>query len=174
MGCCATRGYEKKESNNLKLVRYVESFKSDSLDCDEIEKVINFSYPRLTNSIFQGIASRSNIKIPFDILSNKGYIYKFELAAGLILFSRDNFENKLVLFNKLANTSRRKMHFLEYRYQISNEKIPTELLKLNKIDYNEYMTWGQSSRLSSGELLQSQFQKIISNDKISLLEVLSI
>lgn len=175
MGCCSSRVRETSPSNHLKIVLYIENANLNSLLCDDIQQIyLDFKGISWKLVDYQRIAATYNINVPFDVLSIKGYIYKFELASGLILLSKDTFENKLKLFTRIATTDRLIMRFLEWRYQLVNERLPFELVRIKLLDFIEYKQWQQSSRISCGEFLLTSFKQIKSDNKVALINSLSV
>lgn len=99
------------------------------------------------------------------MFTRNGIVYKFDLKVTLLLFSKDSFDNKMYLLKDLIADSPRKMiQFLEWRYMLINDKIPLEMHKAKIIEGKDAKDWIDSARLKAGYDIVSTY-KMIQADK---------
>ena len=164
MGCCAGRIQTPEVVSRSRIILYIRECKMDTLSCAEIRKIENEDFIPQTYEI---LCKKFNIHVPFEIFALNGRVLSFDLKAGLLLFSKDTVENKQTLLNEIANNDRRKMRYLEWRYQLINERLANSMKKDKFIEPYEHDEWVASSRLRVANNLIQEFEDIKSDSLVS-------
>ena len=133
MGCCYSRNSLVNSIGKRSLFEYIEKNNLDSFSCSDIKRLdAQILSDKLEFASFDMLAKSWNIKASFEFFAIRGSIYKFELKATLLLFSKESYVNKELIFFEMINDNKRNlMRFLECRYQLINERIPIELSRMN-------------------------------------------
>lgn len=175
MGCCTSRNTLLEMDNRKSIEKFIKDTKINSLSCFEIERLgAQILKHVLDRPTYEMLSKNWDLIVPFDLLSLRGTINKFDLQITLLLFSKDPYQNIMKTLEKLCGNDKRKiMRFIEWRYQLLNERVPAELFKLNLIEKSEYKNLVENSRLKAGYevcLLYKQITtEINSLDTINLI-----
>ena len=163
MGCCCnTRSYPNLNNARPNIAAYIEGCNLDSIKCSDIRQIEN---KNLDSDQYNKIAQKLQISAPFKLFANKGVINYFDLKAGLLLFSEDSMDEKSKLFNETFNDRRLKMRFFEFKYQLVNERIPTELYQKRLLDYDTYKQFIEAQRLVAADELIKEKTKLSKNEE---------
>jgi hypothetical protein len=134
MGCCNSRSPYLQVPDKKLTVDFAQQTKLGQFRCSDLRllnaQILQTSIDKSTYNYF---AKDRKINCVFEFFAIRGRIHIFELKMTLMLFSKDSFQNKLDYFYEVINGSERNMiRFLEWRYQLVNERLPKEFMVRKK------------------------------------------
>lgn len=147
MGCCGSRHGEVIKIDREKLKPFIKTQEFDVLTCKQIKSL---KLSALDKAGFSSYSKEKNIPVPFELVEINGKVYPLELKICLMLMSKDSYDEKLKLFNRLVKNDRQKLRFYEWRYQLVNEKIPSLMTTKKEIDESEREVWLNFYRITAG------------------------
>lgn len=169
MGCCASRNTF-GDINKHELVRgFLETSRLDIFSFSELQRLeTQIIVARLDPATFDLFLKNWNIRVGFHFFALNGFVNKFELITAMLLFSKETFEKKKLIFENFVNSPQKLMRFLEWRYQLKYQRIPVELSRTsaeNSHDLNQKL---EKCRFSAYGEIQNTFDSI-QTDRKSLL-----
>jgi hypothetical protein len=171
MGCCSIRMQDPVLTKRSKIQSFINDYKLNSLKCSDIKAISGEDFNSIT---YNKQCKISKINVPFEVIATRNIILNFELKTALLLFSDDGSENKLEIFNLIVTNDRLLVRFLEWRYQLINERLPKQLHKANYIDYDEHKDLTENQRLTAAYEIIKSFEVFKSNNSITMAQLLSI
>lgn len=168
MGCCSTRNSFINNTVKKTLASFIENSKLNCFKCSEIKRLdAQILTGELDRPAYELLARGWGIQASFEMFSVKGKVHKFELKTSLLLFSKDDYEKKEALFFEIIGDNKRNlMRFLEWRFQLINEKIPGELCRLDCLDRIEGKEWVEECRFRAGQEIIPLCERIINDSRI--------
>ncbi|OMJ92617.1 hypothetical protein SteCoe_4627 [Stentor coeruleus] len=168
MGCCSSRNPLYNLSARKSVDDFIEKSKLNLFSCVDIKRldaqILSENLDRETYELF---AKGWGVNANYEMFSSRGIVHKFDLKASLILFSNDFFENKLFLLkDMISGCPRRLMKFLEWRYRLINDRLPSEMLRAKIIDRNDAKEWIDNARIRAGSEIINSFHQIKDDERM--------
>lgn len=165
--------------SNMKrhIADYIENSNLNQHSCKSIRQLeVQVIDEFIDKETYANLAYRWGLKAPFELLSRDNKIHKKELKICLLLFSIDTYENKLELFQEMTQKDPRAiMHFIEWRNELVDFRIPTELEKSKIISPEERQDYIQNKRLASGKEVNYAFESYKINEAdLKTLDFISV
>ena len=171
MGCCCTKANEVDEEKHSRIGYFLDKFRLNTVSCTKIEKIEDEDYDLIS---YKNLCKKFKINIPFELFCKDNVIHSFELKIGLLLISKESYEKKIGIYDEMIKTDRQKMKFLEWQYQLINERMPLQLLKANIIENQEKIEWAEQYRLNAYQNLSESFKHVRADNPFVLSQLLSI
>jgi hypothetical protein len=169
MGCCASRNTYGDMNKHEVVLGFLESARLDIFSFSELQRLdTQLIASRLDAQTFDLFLKNWNIKSSFHFFAINGFVNKFELIVALLLFSKETFEKKKEIFDATVNSPQKVMRFLEWRYQLKNQRIPIEISRTSVENTQKLNEKLEKSRFSGYEEIQKSFESIQA-DRKSLL-----
>lgn len=168
MGCCTSRNPLYNSSVRKSMNDFIENSKLNLFSCVDIKRldaqILSENLDRETYELF---AKGWGVNASYEMFSSRGIVHKFDLKASLMLFSNDFFENKIFLLKDMVSgCPRQLMHFLEWRYRLINDKIPSEMQRTKIIDKNDAKEWIDCARIRAGNEIINSFRQIKDDERM--------
>lgn len=177
MGCCTTRGNFSGINKKEQINEFLEESRLSRFTYSEIVRLdTQILEDRIRVDTFEMFLKNWNVKLSFNFLSVQGCVNKFDLKVALLLFSKESFEKKKQLFELIVNSPQKIMRFLEWRFQLMYERIPLELVRLQKVDAEDVHLKIEKARLTAYQEVSFYYSSIMNDptclQKLQLLTIL--
>ena len=169
MGCCSSRSLTFNSEGRKTLLSYIDNTKLNSFDCKYIKRLdAQILADYIDKQTYELLSKGWQLQAPYELFSIRGLISKFELKITFLLFSKDTYECKQSLFIEIIGGSKRNlMRFLEWRFQLINNRIPFELSKIQCLDKNEANQFITNGRVVAGSEIMPLYQQLTAGSKFS-------
>lgn len=152
MGCCGSRHGEVIKIDREKLKPFITTQAYDALTCKQIKSL---KLAIMDKAAYSAYSKEKNVPVPFELVEIYGKVFPLELKICLLLVSKDSNDEKIKLFKRLVKNDRQRLRFYEWRYQLTNERIPNLMAKKKELDETEREVWLNCYRIAAGAEIKS-------------------